>query len=1164
MGLHSQQTPALGIHGAIAYPYANEAARLAATGFVAEDVYKFSVEMDTWKQFMLVNHSPITWVDVGNAAVGQLLNKVEIPAIKATAGTIPVGKVVRQAGWDVGNSRAEVELAQSTPTGTQFAVGVCSEEITDSSPGKFMLSGTIEGIDTSGKVAAPVYLSTTAGEFTNTAPAGPNLVQPVGVISNVDASDGVLGVNILSFRPIDYASDPEALGVAAAGTNNVASPSDHVHLLPKLDDLNAPDDNTDLNVSAVVHGLFPKLPNTAADRFWREDGTWQDASADVDGVQIYHVGKNGNDSNDGLHPNKAFLTFGAAITAAQSQTPSASNRFAIRCSDAGVYTENLTLVSWVDVEAETAVLVGTVALVDDSRVDFRRIKVATGLTGVTKSSGTGNSAVRVGQLVCAGTADGILNSGTDSELFVEASVITVVDGDAISNLSGGSGHIHAKSADIYISGDGRGLVVNGGKIYGQFGEIEDKGTGTTKGIEVQSGSCRAVVRNLEADTAYQVDSGASLYAFINKIDGTTTVDPAATARVTVAGTGQSYGQILVVAKSNGDYTTIQAAIDSITDASASKKYLVYVQPGVYEENVTMADYVDVLGVSGGTTTISVTSGTAVTIAGTFPASSSLSGLNITASYGTLTQNEALVKCSSGLAAIAECRLSASSTGGNFTCKVVEHTGGILAIRLSQVNYSRSGGTGTLSQRAVECDFAGFAMVYCRLDISQSSGNDDLYATWFGANAAGASVEYNQYIVSNDSSDAHVGYIAVDGLEFRNNTYDIEASADAYGYTVVGTSNTFKSVQDTYEIIGTANSYLANVASTCSLQSILNHASSSVVAGVGSYTFVEADDSGNLRLSGSVTDGSDSVTVAQMRDALKLQGRDIDAAAPSDGQVLTWSGGDGEWEPATPAASGESNTAANVGTAGVGFYKEKSGVELRFKKLNAGSSKVTVTDDTGNDEVDVDVAEANIVHQNLSGAGTNTHAQVDSHIASTANPHTVTAAQVGNATAQWNADKLQGRNVSAAAPTDEHVLTWNDTASQWEGAAAPGSSAVFGSDYDSAASKGESTTTSSSPQLKVQMVTPSGLNGTYRLAWHARIANSNVNASVYVNLLDSSTGDYIGGIYQAEHKDSNNRIHVGGFEEIVMSGTARIIQLFYYTDGGTASIDEAVIEFWRIS
>jgi hypothetical protein len=59
--------------------------------------------------------------------------------------------------------------------------------------------------------------------------------------------------------------------------------------------------------------------------------------------------------------------------------------------------------------------------------------------------------------------------------------------------------------------------------------------------------------------------------------------------------GSEYQNVVVVAKSGGDFTSIQGALDSITDASASNPYLVWVAPGTYAETVMMKPYVDIEG-----------------------------------------------------------------------------------------------------------------------------------------------------------------------------------------------------------------------------------------------------------------------------------------------------------------------------------------------------------------------------------------------------------------------------------------------------------------------------------------------------------------------------------------------------------------------------------------
>ena len=62
----------------------------------------------------------------------------------------------------------------------------------------------------------------------------------------------------------------------------------------------------------------------------------------------------------------------------------------------------------------------------------------------------------------------------------------------------------------------------------------------------------------------------------------------------------------------------------------------------------------------------------------------------------------------------------------------------------------------------------------------------------------------------------------------------------------------------------------------------------------------------------------------------------------------------EWV-APVIGAGETNTAANLGTAGIGVYHSKSGVQFRFKKINSAvNGRITVTDDTTNNEIDLGI------------------------------------------------------------------------------------------------------------------------------------------------------------------------------------------------------------------
>src|SRR5262245_5053294 len=66
------------------------------------------------------------------------------------------------------------------------------------------------------------------------------------------------------------------------------------------------------------------------------------------------------------------------------------------------------------------------------------------------------------------------------------------------------------------------------------------------------------------------------------------------------------------------------------------------------------------------------------------------------------------------------------------------------------------------------------------------------------------------------------------------------------------------------------------------------------------------------------------------------------------------GTDLEWQvpPAGGGGGGETNTASNVGSAGIGLFYQKLGVDLQFKSIFSPDASVLISDDTGNQKVDI--------------------------------------------------------------------------------------------------------------------------------------------------------------------------------------------------------------------
>ncbi len=143
--------------------------------------------------------------------------------------------------------------------------------------------------------------------------------------------------------------------------------------------------------------------------------------------------------------------------------------------------------------------------------------------------------------------------------------------------------------------------------------VDNDGTGTALDLRVGSATAdpaskttppmtvdsQARVANLHA--AFADDASTSSYTNnADKLDGKNSTDFAAANH---SHPGSEYKNVVIVAKAGGDFATVTAALSSITDASDTNRYLVWVGPGTYNEFVNMKPYVDIQGAGEGVTRI---------------------------------------------------------------------------------------------------------------------------------------------------------------------------------------------------------------------------------------------------------------------------------------------------------------------------------------------------------------------------------------------------------------------------------------------------------------------------------------------------------------------------------------------------------------------------------
>jgi hypothetical protein len=242
------------------------------------------------------------------------------------------------------------------------------------------------------------------------------------------------------------------------------------------------------------------------------------------------VGKHGADTNDGTNPQTAFLTIGAAITAASALSPGLYSRVSIVIVDSGEYAENIAQPDYVDIDGPLATVRGTVTLGDEVQLRLFRISAtANGTTLLDKTSGDNTSFCYINEVDGTGATGAeqpgqgsivntfcVKNTSSPGIFFLFTPKIWVPqNGEGIGDSTVGQGHLHVNVEDLYLAGDNAlgiaGNIVNSSLIV-RFGHILETGSHSgTVGIKMgSSGDCYAVGTQIIADTVWDVNVNRNL------------------------------------------------------------------------------------------------------------------------------------------------------------------------------------------------------------------------------------------------------------------------------------------------------------------------------------------------------------------------------------------------------------------------------------------------------------------------------------------------------------------------------------------------------------------------------------------------------------------------------------------------------------------------------
>jgi hypothetical protein len=288
---------------------------------------------------------------------------------------------------------------------------------------------------------------------------------------------------------------------------------------------------------------------------------------------VYYVGKHGNDSNAGTSPELAYLTFSAAITAASSGD-------AVVCLDGGEYEETITCKDGVNIFAPNATYKGGGAsqyqiVMAECEVAFFKVWRPSGANAlVLFDAASGRQKFNATIVDDQGSGVGMrATSGSIPIVNVKEAYASgggVLFGDFTAAL-----HYHIVCVDAYANSNNAILLqqnVAGNNGVATIQHMVDLGFTGTVALDINDGTVNLFCNEIVADTAWDVESGATLNIVGCSATGTKLNDGTVNKWITDDRT-QTYGMPILFkgAVSDGDYLVALNLPKAITITKVTSK-----------------------------------------------------------------------------------------------------------------------------------------------------------------------------------------------------------------------------------------------------------------------------------------------------------------------------------------------------------------------------------------------------------------------------------------------------------------------------------------------------------------------------------------------------------------------------------------------------------------